>query len=598
MKTNCLETALERVGRILSHKYNIQVRCKGDQCKTDGRTIWLPALPENISDSLWGLVRGELDHETAHILFSDFDGRMKSFREDWGDFGFDLLNVLEDIRVNFAMQREYPGSKENILYSIDEITKTHAIDRMPLPVRFLCGLFMRGMGLSHDQYGNDAKELVERFDPELNELNVLQSTDQVCELAESILKKLNYSPPPKGGQEEQNSCNPSPQNPGSEEEQDSQASPGHESADAGDQASDDSEQGGNSGEEQNSSTQEGNAQSQQTALSKQLQEHEGSLGHPMDMQGQINRLINKELDEKARDVYCVYDPSRDRSIVPRASDKGEAFTRLSGEVRPYVGALRQQLIRTMRAKHERFWVGDQEDGQINSRKLYALLNHNSPKVFRKVTQCESDSVAMTLLIDLSGSMDGPRIHMARQVAILFAETLHQLRIPFEVLGFTTEKTNRALARVIKETGMDLQELSKSYARFYPCIFSVFKAFHEPYKLIKPRIPSMAAKEYTPMDDAILFAAKRIAGRRETRKLILALTDGEPYSGNGTMHHVVLARLQEILDKCKRSGIECSAIGIQSDCVKEHFEDHIVVNNLAELPKAFYKKFSALLRQSK
>ena len=154
---------MERVGRILSRKYNISVRCKGNECKTDGRTIWLPALPDNISESLWTLVRGELDHETAHILFSDFDGRMKNFKQKWGDFGFDTLNVIEDVRVNYAMQKEYPGSRHNILHSIAEITRTHPIDQMPLPVRFLCGLFLAGVDLPYDQYGEDAIGMVEQF---------------------------------------------------------------------------------------------------------------------------------------------------------------------------------------------------------------------------------------------------------------------------------------------------------------------------------------------------------------------------------------------------------------------------------------------------
>ncbi len=64
-------------------------------------------------------------------------------------------------------------------------------------------------------------------------------------------------------------------------------------------------------------------------------------------------------------------------------------------------------------------------------------------------------------------MNGPRIYLARQVAILFAETLNQLRIPSEVIGFTTEPSKRAFARLTRETGMDLQELSKLYTRFFP-----------------------------------------------------------------------------------------------------------------------------------
>ena len=215
---NGLETTLERVGRILSRKYNICVRCKGKECKTDGRTIWLPALPDKISESLWNLVRGELDHETAHILFSDFDGRMKDFKQKWGAFGFDTLNVIEDVRVNYAIQKEYPGSRQNILHSIAEITRTHPINQMPLPIRFLCCLFLAGMDLPFEQYGEDAIEMVEQFKNEAERFKSLRNTEEACAMAESILERLKH----KAEQERQNSKSQKPN--GTGYDQDSQSS--------------------------------------------------------------------------------------------------------------------------------------------------------------------------------------------------------------------------------------------------------------------------------------------------------------------------------------------------------------------------------------
>ncbi len=123
---NPLETTLDRVGRILSQDYHIQVLCKGNECKTDGRTIWLPSLPEDVPESLWQLLRGEIDHEVAHILFTDFGDRMQAFGQKWGAFGHDLLNVIEDVRVNYALARKYPGAGENIQHSLVAICKEHA----------------------------------------------------------------------------------------------------------------------------------------------------------------------------------------------------------------------------------------------------------------------------------------------------------------------------------------------------------------------------------------------------------------------------------------------------------------------------------------
>ena len=623
-KLNGLETTLERVGRILSRKYNISVRCKGNECKTDGRTIWLPALPDNISESLWTLVRGELDHEAAHILFSDFNGPMKNFKQKWGDFGFDTLNVIEDVRVNYAMQKEYPGSRQNILHSIAEITLTHPINQMPLPVRFLCGLFLAGMDLPYDQYGKDAIELVEQFKNNAERFKSLRNTDEACAMAESILKRLKHqaeresqssssqqSKNKQGNQESQSqssSCKTDKQSP-EEDLQSSQidSSSGEEQSDnlhrdlndhkddSGDQKDDSSSKTPFSS---NSNKSDKTEDAVQGALEQALAGQYSSTGHPFEIKGTIREQVREEFGDGTNQAYRVYDPSLDKAVVPLSLDNGETYQNLSNVVRPHLGALRQQLIRTLRSRDARFWVSDQEEGQVNSKRLYALLNQGSNKVFRQIQECESDSVAVSLLIDLSGSMNGPRIYLARQVAILFAETLNQLRIPSEVIGFTTEPSKRAFARLTRETGMDLQELSKLYTRFFPCVYSIFKAFEEPFRALKPRIPAMNALEYTPIDDAILFTAKRIIVRKETRKIILVLTDGEPYSGNPAMQLTVIKHLEENLRKCEQAGIECVAVGIKTDYVKNFFKENVVVQNLPELPKVFYAKFSELLRRNR
>ncbi len=383
---NGLETTMERVGRILSRKYNISVRCKGNECKTDGQTIWLPALPDNISESLWNLVRGELDHETAHILFSDFDGPMKDFKQKWGDFGFDTLNVIEDVRVNYAMQKEYPGSRQNILHSIEEITQTHPIDQMPLPIRFLCSLFLAGMDLPYDPYGEDAIEMVEQFKNDAERFKSLRNTNEACEMAESILKRLKrqaekerqssssqQSKNKQGNQESQSqssSCETDQQSP-EEDLQSSQidSSSGDEQSDnlhrdledhkddPGDQQDDSSSKSPFSS---NSSKSDKTGDADQSALEQALAGQYSSTGHPFELQGTIREQVQEEFGSGTNQAYRVYDPSLDKAVTPLVLDNGETYQNLSNVVRPHVGALRQQLIRTLRSRDARFWVSDQE----------------------------------------------------------------------------------------------------------------------------------------------------------------------------------------------------------------------------------------------
>ncbi len=640
---NPLETTLDRVGRILSQDYHIQVLCKGNECKTDGRTIWLPSLPEEVPESLWQLLRGEIDHEVAHILFTDFGGKMQAFGQKWGAFGHDLLNVIEDVRVNYALARKYPGAGENIQHSLEAICKehTHRLGDMPFPVRFLCALFLAGMGMAYDRYGKDAICLVDQFSPETETFKSLRSTEEACDVAESILRRLPKNPPtgkhPAG--QASGKQNPFPtqnqpppgrplggamvSSPGDYPNKGQSQQPSNPSTEgirqdgsdnhspSGKSASDSQNSGGpketaepntpkesppdpSSNPASSSNGENPTTQKEEKGSSGLLNTSYPSEGNPMDLARAVQQKIHHASTTGSDRFYQVFDPSSDRVKVPYPVDQGEAYRQHLADVRPQIGALRQQLLRTLQARDSRFWVHDREEGQISSRRLYTLLSETNTKVFRQKQDLETQSVAVTLLVDLSSSMSGMKIRLARQVTVLFAETLHQLRFASEVLGFSTSPS-KPLRVLAQESGLTESEIADGYARYLPVEYTVFKAFREPLRRLKERIPDMETAWYTPLNEAVLFAAKRIIVRPESRKIILVLTDGEPSIGNPRFQQVTESNLQHNLERITQAGIECVAIGIQTDYVRNFFPDYVAVFDVADLPKAFYKKFSVLLR---
>jgi len=62
--------SLPLLASILGRKYGVQVRIGGDEASTDGNIINLPDLPLDTDDTLLGLIRGYIDHESAHIVTS------------------------------------------------------------------------------------------------------------------------------------------------------------------------------------------------------------------------------------------------------------------------------------------------------------------------------------------------------------------------------------------------------------------------------------------------------------------------------------------------------------------------------------------------
>ena len=59
-------------------------------------SVNLPYIPDNATDELCAAIQGFLDHEVAHIMFTDF----KAFGAVAHDPGlFNMANIIEDARI-------------------------------------------------------------------------------------------------------------------------------------------------------------------------------------------------------------------------------------------------------------------------------------------------------------------------------------------------------------------------------------------------------------------------------------------------------------------------------------------------------------------
>ena len=67
---------LPLLASVLGNTYGVHVRIGGSDACTDGNMIQLPSLPVDCGEELLLLVRGFIDHESAHIRYTDF----KAFR--------------------------------------------------------------------------------------------------------------------------------------------------------------------------------------------------------------------------------------------------------------------------------------------------------------------------------------------------------------------------------------------------------------------------------------------------------------------------------------------------------------------------------------
>ncbi len=181
---------------------------------------------------------------------------------------------------------------------------------------------------------------------------------------------------------------------------------------------------------------------------------------------------------------------------------------------------------------------------------------------------------------------------------MFAEVLAQLRIPFEVLGFTSGPHTDGQHRFYAATPED----RAIFARWGGLRTIVYKDFGEDFRRVSGRLDAMArfGKGEANYDgESLLLAARRLAAasRPGERRILLVLSDGLP-AGTVTAHPL-WSRQQEHLHTAVRqvraAGIELFGIGIESDSVRRYYPEHVVVTSAADLPRETVRALDQLLR---
>lgn len=131
----------QKLARVMSRHYGVQVRFAGHGAKTDGETIWLPANSDFLSDEGKLKVHALCDHERLHvtqeIISKDiqagrrsppvpaFASRATATRSTWEspmqimkrlkDRSVRMmLNVYEDIRIELAVAAAEAGTADNL----------------------------------------------------------------------------------------------------------------------------------------------------------------------------------------------------------------------------------------------------------------------------------------------------------------------------------------------------------------------------------------------------------------------------------------------------------------------------------------------------
>ncbi|WP_199153504.1 hypothetical protein [Chromobacterium sp. ASV23] len=319
----------------------------------------------------------------------------------------------------------------------------------------------------------------------------------------------------------------------------------------------------------------------------------------------LSDAIRKDtLESIAHQDYLIFSRDFDR-VVPmeqliaergrvESSKLREYVSQIEDEYRPMVGAMQKDIERILASRSLSSWEAGRRSGRLNGASLHRLAVGDD-RVFRRRIDGIKMETALTILVDASGSMSGSRIHVATSSALALSDTLDRLKIPHEVIAFTTAGCFPSSSG-FAESSRELSAMGKKYGRSETILMPILKSFNDRLTDAKrdnfAALPMLGILNQNPDGECLIYAAERLRQRPERRKVMLTLSDGEPCCpGDYVAQHF---HLKHVVDKLNSEGIETVGIGIQTDAVAGFYSKHVVIDKLSDMPTAVMRQLANVL----
>jgi cobalamin biosynthesis protein CobT len=267
-----------------------------------------------------------------------------------------------------------------------------------------------------------------------------------------------------------------------------------------------------------------------------------------------------------------------------------AWRELRAQARADTAPLKEKLERALSADERTRWRREQERGEIDRTALAKLATSPGYRTpFRTQRPSKGRDVAVTLLIDRSGSMAGRKIELARQCAAALCDALTQLSFDCEVLGYCSVES--APMKQLYERQLAARADLRRYNRFVERLdLKVYKRFGA---TDLSGIAAIDCGHENPDGEALAWAATRLADHQAERRILMMFSDGYPSTGDGDPQ-VLRSDLRERVAAIGKRGIELVGIGVLTDAVEDFYPHNVVVSRLAELPSTVFSVLSSML----
>lgn len=218
-------------------------------------------------------------------------------------------------------------------------------------------------------------------------------------------------------------------------------------------------------------------------------------------------------------------------------------------------------------------------GHLHQSSLYRATIKDAPgineRVFKRKIVSDTLDTCVQVVVDSSGSMLGDKYGHAMVSAELLNEAIgNVLAMPLEIVGFTDGHTLTARRNPLMYVHRD------------------FDTKRLPKENLIERMSKVALAS-NPDGDCINWAYDRIRRRREKRKVMIVLSDGQPScSRPGDICWYTEKVVKQIHDS---KAVEIVGIGIMDMSVKGIYPEHYVINDAGELEQALLKLIDKKVR---
>ncbi|WP_089626172.1 VWA domain-containing protein [Escherichia coli] len=547
-----LKNALPIVAAAYGEKFGVKVLIQGQDAFTDGELIVIPtANPDDphYQQIAWGY----LAHEAAHIRHTNFDMVQKASSKPIRKA---LLNIIEDVRIENELAKDYPGTRRSISQVIEYMVDTQqmCVPEQPEPAsnlqawllfRLRCHfLGQKSLTPLYQAVDERVRQLfpaaaMSRLRAMLTAVPSLASTGEVLKLVDAIVAMLEEeSRPPQDDSDADGGDDI-----GQDASNDSNSSSDSQTPETGSSATGDFAETGDSDN------------SDQADNLRQALEASAAQFEP-DTFAQVAEVLSEQA-EGHQGVTPLSLPQAEQAMLGdeailtlSASESAQIRARLRGMVQSSQDNRNHAKRHGLRVATHRLAASQAGESR--------LFIQRQPRI--------APNAAVHLLVDISGSMGKPigegnrkYFHVANEAALALAMALEGIPGVVPAVSY--------FPGIHQEVSIAL--LPKQSVRHRAACFDQ-----------KPR-------GCTPMAQAMWFAANSLLAQKQKRKLMIVLTDGDPDDWAAT---------HDIVDRCRRSGFELLGIGIQTRSVEKFFPQSIVINDVKDLKRELFEVTQQLLVQ--